>query len=328
METLPVDLSSPAIKFYLALVRLQVLTPLSLLLNIASILVCTLVANPSIREVSRLHPTAITPNSHAMAIYIGTIWLGQIGYCVLLVLARKDETKRAMVSAVGLALVFGNIVMGLWAIAFVMQWFLLSTILLGILLLLLCFSNAALLIYHPPVSSRPLDTALIHAPMRFYLILPFSILFPLSLFITLGLWYTPTPPGPPTDPAAYHATAAFGVVLGTNLFGLIVIALRRDIIWCIASTWIAVSLWSAMPKPAAVSITAITFTVLHPLILLLSLIYERFYSRKRPNRIALVGDERGLYNTPTPDPTPANFGQTRTAEIPNGPAEIDEETWG
>ena len=62
-----------------------------------------------------------------------------------------------------------------------MKWFLFATILQGLLLLLLLYSNIALLIYHPPDSSRPLDTALIHAPLRFFLILPLSILFPLCL---------------------------------------------------------------------------------------------------------------------------------------------------
>ena len=65
----------------------------------------------------------------------------------------------------------------------IMQWFLVATILQGLLILLLLYSNIALLIYHPPDSSRPLDTALIHAPLRFFLILPLSILFPLCLLL-------------------------------------------------------------------------------------------------------------------------------------------------
>jgi hypothetical protein len=63
----------------------------------------------------------------------------------------------------------------------VLQFFLLSTILLGLLVLCLLYSNIALLIYHQPTSSHPLDMALIHAPLRFFLILPLSILFPYSL---------------------------------------------------------------------------------------------------------------------------------------------------
>ena len=70
-----------------------------------------------------------------------------------------------------------------------MQWFLVATILQGLLLILLLYSNIALLIYHPPDNSRPLDTALIHAPLRFFLILPFSILFPLCLMLVYFLFY-------------------------------------------------------------------------------------------------------------------------------------------
>lgn len=43
----------------------------------------------------------------------------QVGYCVLLVLATKPETKKALVKAVGLSLVLSNFVMAIWAIAWV-----------------------------------------------------------------------------------------------------------------------------------------------------------------------------------------------------------------
>ncbi|KDR77227.1 hypothetical protein GALMADRAFT_66282 [Galerina marginata CBS 339.88] len=322
MEALPLDLSHPSVKFYLALVRLQVLTPLSLLINIATTLICTLVANPSIAGVAHLYPTSLTPNSHAISAYVGLIWLAQVGYCVLLVVARKEETKKAMVSAVGLGLVFANVVMALWAVAFIMQWFLLSTILLGVLLALLIFSNLALLIYHGPDSSRPLDTALIHAPLRFFLILPLNILFPLTLFIALNLSYIPTPSGPPRDPAEYHSTAALGVLLGTNILGFLVIVTRRDIVWCVAATWISVSLWTALPKPASVYITSITFTALHPLGLIIASIYARFYTQ--PTRIALTGDDRRIYANGS-RPSGAHPPEQ---EIERGPAEIEEENWG
>lgn len=93
MEALPIDTSHPAVQDYLALVRLQVLTPLSLLINIAAVAVCAFLANPSIAGVSRLYPTSITPNSAVIGAYVAVIYLGQIGYCLLLVLATKSETK-------------------------------------------------------------------------------------------------------------------------------------------------------------------------------------------------------------------------------------------
>ncbi|KAJ3505535.1 hypothetical protein NLJ89_g7364 [Agrocybe chaxingu] len=168
MEGLPLDTSHPAVRDYLALVRLQVLTPLSLLVNIATVVVCATLVSPGIAGIARLHPTSITPNSPSIAAYVGFIFLGQIGYCLLLVVASKAETKAALIKGVGMSLVLSNFAMALWAIAWVMQWFLLSTILQGIILLLLLFSNVSLLIYHPPHASRPLDTALIHAPLRFF----------------------------------------------------------------------------------------------------------------------------------------------------------------
>lgn len=321
MDSLPIDMSHPAVRDYLALVRLQVLMPLSLLINIATIFVCAVVVKPSIGGILKLYPSSISPNPTVIAVYVLAIYVGQFGFCLLLVLARKPETKKTLVKGVGLTLVFANWVMAGWAITWVFKWFLASTILQGLLLLLLLYSNIALLIYHAPTSSRPFDTALIHAPLRFFFILPFSLTFPYSLFITLGLTYKhATIPGVPVDYSA-HPWPGFGVVFGTNLLGLIVIALRRDIVWCVAATWICISIWSLRPKPAPVYITTVLFTVLHPLALLLSFIYFRFYSG---GRVALTPDEEhpGLYPN-------RNHTGARTEETENhGPREVDPDIWG
>jgi hypothetical protein len=44
-------------------------------------------------DVTRSHPASISPSPRVIAAYILAIYLGQVGYCVLLVLARKSETK-------------------------------------------------------------------------------------------------------------------------------------------------------------------------------------------------------------------------------------------
>ena len=97
MDSLPFDTSHPAVRDYLSLVRLQVLTPLSLLINIAAVGVCTFVVNPSISQVSHLHPTSITPNAAVIGVYLAVVFLGQIGYCLLLVVASKTETKVSVI---------------------------------------------------------------------------------------------------------------------------------------------------------------------------------------------------------------------------------------
>ncbi|KAF9237019.1 hypothetical protein BU15DRAFT_49318 [Melanogaster broomeanus] len=285
MDSLPVDMSSPAVREYLSLIRLQVLTPLSLLINIATVLVCTVIVKPSIVGIMELHPTSISPHPGWVAIYATIVYVFQVGYCLLLVFARKVETKKALVKAVGLSLVFANWAMAFWAIAWVLEWFLVSTILLGIMIVLLVYSNVALLVYHAPTYSRPFDMALIHAPLRFFMILPLSLMFPYSLFITLGLSYSPDHP----EEYDRHPWSGFAVVLAVNLLGLAVILIRRDVIWAIAATWICVSIWSAQPKPAPVFITVVLFTVLHPIALLSALVYDQL--SRRQGGIALPPDD-------------------------------------
>jgi len=309
MDSLPIDVNHPAVKEYLSLVRLQVLTPLSLLINIATVAVCTIVVNPGIGKVTKAHPTSISPRPFLIAIYVIAIYASQIGYCLLLVLARKPETKKTLVNGVGLSLVYANWVMAGWAIAWTLQGFLASTILLGILVILLVYSNIALLTYHAPTSSRPFDTALIHVPLRFFLILPLSIMFPYSLFVTLNLSWNPA-----HDPTHYneHAWPGFGVVMGINFLGLLVIIIRRDIVWAVAATWICVSVFTARPKPAPVYITEILFTVLHPLALVVSILWVWLRKRNREGRIALRGEE----------------GEGNEAEG-HGPREVDVDgVWG
>jgi hypothetical protein len=92
-SSVPFDTSSPAVRDYLALVRLQVLTPLSLLVNIVALVVCAVVLDPSLDGISHDFRTVLTPKSWMTQMYIIAIWVGQIGYCALLVLVRKPETK-------------------------------------------------------------------------------------------------------------------------------------------------------------------------------------------------------------------------------------------
>ncbi|KAI0342541.1 hypothetical protein BDW22DRAFT_1395582 [Trametopsis cervina] len=289
MDDLPLDTNHPAVRDYLKLVRLQVLTPLSLLINIATVMVATLVMSPNLGTIANLYPSSIAPKPYMIAVYIVMIYLGQIGYCVLLVLARKPETKRTLVKGVGLPLVFANWLMAGWAIAWLFQAFLVSTILLGILLVFLIYANVVLLIYHPPTRERPFDIALIHAPMRAFLILPLNDLFWFSLFITLGWTWSPG------EPQHYgrHQWAGFIVVLSVNLLGLVVIALRRDIVWCVAATWICASIWSLDPKPFPVWVVVIAFTVLHPLALVSSWLWLKLRGRHaKEGQIQLPPDQQ------------------------------------
>lgn len=307
MDPIPIDTSHPGVQDYLALIRLQVLTPLSLLISVAVISVCTILTQPTLKQVFRQHPTSISPHPSIIAIYALVTYIGQIGYCILLVFARKSETKRILTKATGFSLVFANWIVPLWALSFVFQWFLLATVFQVLLLLVLVYSNVVLLVYHPPSSDRPLDTALIHAPLRFFLALPLNVLFTYSLFLTLGMWFKPAEPGTPVHYSAWHAWAGFVAVFSTNLLATLVIFLRQDVVWCVAATWLCISLWAETPKPSPVFVTVIAFTVVHPLAIFASLAHA--YIQSRQTRIALPPGEDPLHRNMRRNP-PIGEGQT------------------
>jgi len=241
------------------------------------------VVNPSIRGVEKQYPSSISPQPWLIAIYILLLYVGQLGYCVLLVLVQKQETKEVIIKGVGYPLVLANFVMATWAITWVFQWFLASTILLGVLVVLLVYPNVAILITHPPeLGKRPFDVAFIHAPLRFFLVLPLTVMFPYSLFVTLGLTWKPSEPEHYTD----HQWIGFAVMLAANLIGLIVIVARSDIVWCVAAVWIDIAIWSTSPKPRPILALGIMFMVLHP-IALAGVLLWRQQMAKREGRIRL-----------------------------------------
>jgi len=284
MPDLPIDTSNPEVRDYLSLIRLQMLTPLSLLINIAVVGVCSFILSPSMGKVSKMYPTSITPSPSMISIYVSAVYIGQIGYCALLALAHKTETKDALIKGTGLALVFANWVMAFFALAWTFRMFTTASVLLGILVLLLIFSNIVLVVYHPTTRKRPLDTALIHAPLRLFLILPMTIMLPQAIFIAIGHHWTE---GSTKDYDAYK-WEGFGVLLAMNLVGLLFIALRRDFIWTVGASWIAAAVWTQAPKSAPVSTIAILFVFLHPTVLLLSTFWVHIAGKRRQRHGVIV----------------------------------------
>lgn len=75
------------------LLNLKVITPLSLLVLIATFLVSILVARPGFGEINDQYETVWSPRKFMIGIY-WLVMLGlQIGFCLLLVLASKEETR-------------------------------------------------------------------------------------------------------------------------------------------------------------------------------------------------------------------------------------------
>ena len=130
----------------------------------------------------------------------------------------------------------------------VLQGFIASTVLLGLLVLILLYANVVLFIYHEPTFKRPLDMAFIHAPIRLFFILPFGVIFWYSLSIALGYGHDPAH----RDNYTTWQWPAFGILIAVNFVGMAIIAARRDIVWTVGATWINISLWATNYKPAPV----------------------------------------------------------------------------
>ena len=67
---LPLDFSHPAVREYVNLIRLQVLTPLSTLVSVAAVLTTEFIVHPSLSEIVEIWPTSISPRASLVAIYL------------------------------------------------------------------------------------------------------------------------------------------------------------------------------------------------------------------------------------------------------------------
>jgi hypothetical protein len=188
-----------------ALIRLQVLTPLSTLISLAAQLVAAFAIRPSLGAINDDYLTILTPRKSFIGAYWLVLYLLQsarlalnpwrrtdicafkVGYCVLLAVVRKEQTKvsalrnapelpqscwnkATLVNAVGLRFVFSNVCMAFWTLFFEFRLFLASEICLLIALVLLASIWGQLLLY-PASRARPLELALIHAPVRLFLVM-------------------------------------------------------------------------------------------------------------------------------------------------------------
>ena len=76
---LPLDFGHPAVREYVNLIRLQVLTPLSTLVSIAAVLATELIVHPSLSEIIGIWPTSISPRTSLVAFYLLVLFGGQVG---------------------------------------------------------------------------------------------------------------------------------------------------------------------------------------------------------------------------------------------------------
>jgi len=279
------------------LIRLQILTPISVLLTVAANLVAGLAISPTLGEISDDYLTIFTPTKYWIGAYWLLLYILQIGYCIILATVRKSETKDTILHAIGLRFVLANVCMAFWTLFFSMRQFLVSEIFLLIALALLISCWALCLVYPPNFKSRPMDTIFIHAPIRMFLVMLLVVDVWQNGLLAFR-WYKYVGPEPisPSRPGRWegehskHSWIAFGVVLAVGLINAFIVFISRDVVWALSAIFIYIALVIKGPKPAQLFIPIVLLAVLQLVALIASVLYYR-YKANRAGEIRLVSDE-------------------------------------
>ncbi|KAG8868778.1 hypothetical protein FRB97_001934 [Tulasnella sp. 331] len=287
-------------RMVLKMLRLQVATPLSVLINIAVFLCCATVIHPSMSDLSTAFPTTVTPNMGMMSVIWMAIFVGQIGYCILLVLSRMHQTKELLAYGVGLRLVFVNWIMIIWSILFTLKFWTPAAVVLGVLVLFVMWINVSLL-WYPTHANHPLDTLFIHVPMRLFLLLFLLSVLPQNIFIALDWVYSPDHPERDYD---NRSTEGFITVIIVHILGLVWVLVRRDLFWTVGGVYVCFATMGKRPKPTMIYAALITFAILYPLFWIAATTYHRISERAREGQIALPADDLPPSERPVVDVEP------------------------
>ncbi|KGB80347.2 hypothetical protein CNBG_6185 [Cryptococcus deuterogattii R265] len=286
------------------LVRLQIAVPISVLVAMGTNLVCALALKPGLSGISSLFPTLLTPNALMIELYWAVLFGLQIGFCLVLLLARKEATKEMLVHGVGLRFAVANWLQAAWAVFFTLQFFVGAEVVLLINALNVLSIHMTLL-YYPPTLKRPMDAIFIHAPMTMFLAILFQLDWLHSGFIAIG-WVIKD-----ENKWGKYTWQAVACVAGVNIVSALWAGARQLYLLTTASMYLLFSLLfssprtnptlptTALPKPPPLLVTIIACLVLHPITLIVGVAWKR--SLERQGRIRLeedverVEEERGRH---------------------------------
>ncbi|WRT66802.1 uncharacterized protein IL334_003765 [Kwoniella shivajii] len=272
------------------LVRLQIAIPISVLVAMGANIVCALAIKPGLSGINALFPTLLSPNATMVGIYWAVLYLLQVGFCLVLLLVRKDVTKETLINGVGLRFAISNWLQAIWAVFFTLQFFWGAEIVL-ILNAIILISIHFTLLYYPVTLRRPIDAIFIHAPMTMFLAILFELDWLHNGFVALG-WFIKTETA--REKYTWQAVAAVAAV---NVITAVWAGVKRLYLLTAASLYLLFTLLfssprsnptlptTALPKPTPLLVTLIICLVLHPIALVAGVAWQR--TREREGRIRL-----------------------------------------
>lgn len=231
------------------LARIQLLSPLSLLVFIAASAIGVLVPRPSIRQISDDYLTIFTPSSQLIGLYWAVIALLLIGQSLVLALTRNRQTQNLLANGVGVRLPLVNLLMSLWVLFWSLKLFLAAEIVLFVVFALsLSLLGTTFVLYRSPKTTF-LEAAFVYAPITMINVILFSVDIWQNGLLALK-WYKYVG----TDSSVHHGHweeghkvhewGAFGIVLGTALVNAMLVFTYADIVWAASAVYLAVALTS------------------------------------------------------------------------------------
>lgn len=280
-----------------SLTRMQILTPLSVLLQMGSMILCgSKLIKPNLQQVSRRHPTYLSVQDSFVLFYWAVLYVLLIGLSVFLLLSRTPATKKALVHGVGTRLAIANYLMVLWAVFWILDrpiTFILGTATLGVIALLLLWNSVVLALKYPPSGRHPLDWLFIHVPIKMFLVITLQYDLFQELFIALGWDF---------GKGGHRALLAglwpaFGIVTGLGALSALWIFATADLTWAVAGVYLNVGLlWhkhfsliggeDGEARPAPLTASIILSISLQMVALVASIAWKRIKARQE-GRIAL-----------------------------------------
>ncbi|SJX61886.1 uncharacterized protein (N-terminal fragment), partial [Sporisorium reilianum f. sp. reilianum] len=280
------------------LTRMQILAPLSVLLQMGVMILCgSKLIKPNLQQVSRRHPTYLSPQDSFVLFYWAVLYVLLIGFSVFLLLSRTPETKKALVHGVGTRLALANYLMVLWAIFWILDrplTFILGTAVLGVIALILLFNALVLAVRYAPSPKHPLDWLFIHVPIKMFLVITIQYDVWQQLFMALGWDFG----SGGHDALLKGLWPAFGIVTGLGAFSALWIFATADLTWTAAGIYLNLGLlWhkhfsliggrdDGEPRPAPLTAAIILSISLQAVALVAGVAWKRIKARQE-GRIAL-----------------------------------------
>lgn len=146
--------------------------------------------------------------------YWGTLYVLQVGYCVLLIFAYSEGTKDAFIHGVGMRIAFANWLVAGWAVCWTLRMFKTAEVLTFINVILMISVNVTLLKY-PASIMHPLRAVFIHGATTLFVCILFNLTWGHNGFVALK-WVVKN-----EDLLNKWTWPAVGTVLGTNIVSVL-----------------------------------------------------------------------------------------------------------